>query len=445
MTIEVKLPPIADGVDSGDVAAVIVKAGDSVREDDTLIEVESDKATLPVPSPKAGRVTRVLVNQGDKVSVGQVIVVLEESADSSTEPVSAGPAPETAEPPVKPLSPGFTPREDRPIMMDEPPPPPPAAPAQPEAAAASALDDHGPIPAGPAVRRIARELGIDLRRVRGSGRNGRILVEDLDPHIRQYVAARGGAAPGAPAIAPVELPDFSLWGPIRTEKASSLRVKIADKLAQAWATVPHVHHHHEADITALAAMQKRYKERVAEQGASLTLTPFLLKAIVIALKDFPVFNASYDPARGEIIYKDYFHIGVAVDTEAGLIVPVVRDVDKKSILQLATELGDLSRRTRERKVSPDELKGGTFTLSNLGGIGGGHFNPIINTPEVAILGTGRGTLKPVFSADGTVQARLMLPLTLGYDHRVIDGAGGARFLVRLVDILENFEATILGF
>ncbi len=444
MTIEVKLPPIADGVDKGDVAAVLVKEGDVVREDDTLIEVESDKATVPVPAPRAGRIARVLVNQGDKISVGQLIIELEDAGDAASAPASAATPAPAAEAPVKPLSPGFTPREDRPIMMDEPPPPPPMPPAPPKPAA-GALDDGAQIPAGPAVRRIARELGIDLRRVRSSGRNGRITVDDLDPHIRQYVAARGGAAPGGPAFAPAELPDFSQWGPVRAEKASTLRVKIADKLAQAWATVPHVHHNHEADITGLAAMQKRYKERVAEQGASLTLTPFLLKAIVIALKEFPAFNASYDAARGEIIHKEYFHIGVAVDTEAGLIVPVVRDVDKKSIMQLAAELADLSRRTRERKVSPDELKGGTFTLSNLGGIGGGHFNPIINTPEVAILGTGRGVKKPVFATDGTVQARLMLPLTLGYDHRVIDGADGARFLVRLVDILENFEATILGF
>ncbi|MCX7718417.1 MAG: 2-oxo acid dehydrogenase subunit E2 [Candidatus Sumerlaeaceae bacterium] len=440
MTIEVKLPPIADGVDKGDVAAVHVKPGDIVKADDPLIEVESDKATIPVPAPADGRVARVLVKQGDKIRVGQLIVELEQVAAA----VSGAAAPPASAEPVKPLSPGLTPREDRPIMMDEPPPPSPLPPVQ-TAPPPGGLDENQHIPAGPAVRRIARELGIDLRRVRGSGRNGRITVEDLDPYIRQYVAARGGVAPSGPAFAPVELPDFSQWGPVRSEKASTLRVKIADKLAQAWATVPHVHHHHEADITGLAAMQKRYKDRVAERGASLTLTPFLLKALVIALKEFPVFNASYDAARGEIIYKDYYHIGVAVDTDAGLIVPVVRDVDKKTIMQLAADLADLSRRTRERKVTPDELRGGTFTLSNLGGIGGGHFNPIINTPEVAILGTGRAVQKPVFAADGSVQARLMMPLTLGYDHRVIDGADGARFLVRLVDILENFEATILGF
>ena len=332
--------------------------------------------------------------------------------------------------------------------MDEPAPP--SAELQQHPGRSVVATGDGGIPAGPAVRRIAREIGIDLATVHGSGPRGRIVVEDLDPHIRAFMAARAGMAPAAaagapPAFAPVELPDFSKWGPVRIEKADPLRRKIAENMARAWATIPHVHHNADADVTALMALQKRTKQRAQEQGVALTLTPFLIKAVVAALREFPILNSSFNPSTGEIVYKDYHHIGVAVDTPAGLVVPVVRDADRKSLVEIAGELEDLARRARERKVTLDEMRGGTFTISNLGGIGGGHFNPIVNAPEVAILGVGRGAKRPAFAADGTVEARIMLPVTLGYDHRVVDGAVGARFLVRVVDVLENFEATILGF
>ncbi len=429
MATEVKLPELAEGVEKGDVVNVLVKAGDEVDVDTPLLELESEKATVSLPSPAKGRVAKVLVTAGQTIKVGTVVAVIE-GGDGAAEPAAAPaaePAPAPAAAPPAPAKPAAGQEAPAPVRIAPP---------------VSLFDDEV-VPAGPSVRRIARELGIDLRAVRGSGRGGRIVIEDLDPHIQGYIARRGGAAVG-PGIAPIELPDFAKWGPVRRAKIDSLRRKISEKMTQSWLGVPHVHHNHEADITDLLSLQKRHKERVKQLGGALTLTPFILKALTIALKEFPQFNATFDERNGEIIFKDYFHMGVAVDTEAGLIVPVIRDVDKKPIVQLAVEINELAARTRERKVGLDELRGGTFTLSNLGGIGGGHFNPIINTPEVAILGVGRSGKKPVWNGE-TFEPRDILPIVLGYDHRIIDGADGARFIVRVAEVLENFEATFLGF
>lgn len=431
MATEVKLPELAEGVEKGDVVNVLVSVGDRVEAETPLLELESEKATVTLPSPVGGKVAKVLVKPGQTVKVGETVVVLEGADEPAAEPAPA--AEEKPEAPKKGKAKKAAPEAGE----TKAPPQPPALIAPPSP------DYDEVIPAGPAVRRMARELGVDLRNVRGSGRGGRILLEDLDPYIRGFIAKRGGA-PTAAGVAPVELPDFSKWGPVRTEKIDSLRRKIAEKMTQSWSLVPHVHHNHDVDITDLLALQKRHKERVTQMGGALTLTPFVLKALVIALREFPQFNASFDERNGEIVYKEYYHLGVAVDTEAGLIVPVLRDVDRKPIVQLAVELNDLAERTRERKVGLDELRGGTFTLSNLGGIGGAHFNPIINTPEVAILGVGRAAKRPVWNGSEFVP-RDMLPITLGYDHRVIDGADGARFIVRLADVLQNFEATFLGF
>lgn len=439
--VEIKLPVLAEGVEAGDVLNVLVKVGDLIQPDDPIIELESEKATVPVPTPVGGRVKEILVKPGDKVRVGETLLIVESATDvpRETQPtlkeasdarpaaaaegeskleVSISPGPKAvAEPrelPVQPLAPAVTPEEEF-------------------------------IPAGPAVRRIAREIGLDLRRVRGSGKNGRILIEDLDPYIQEYVRKRGGTqGTGTLPVQAPELPDFSQWGPVRRVKADSVRRKIAEHLTQAWLTIPHVHQFHEADVTELLQLQKRHRERVKELGGALTLTPFLMKAVVIALKEFPEFNSSYDARAEEIIYKDYYHLGIAVDTKAGLIVPVVRDVDKKSIVELAIELTQLAQRTRDRKVTIEELRGSTFTISNLGSIGGGHFTPIVNSPEVAILGVGRASKRVVLTESG-VAARDYLPLVLGYDHRIIDGAQGARFIVRVAEVLENFEATFLGF
>ncbi len=439
--VEIKLPVLAEGVEAGDVLNVLVKVGDLIQPDDPIIELESEKATVPVPTPVGGRVKEILVKPGDKVRVGETLLIVESATDvpRDTQP-TLNEAPDAR--------PAAAADGDSKLAVSSSPGPKAVAeplelPVQPLAPAVTPEDEF--IPAGPAVRRIAREIGLDLRRVKGSGKNGRILIEDLDPYIQEYVRKRGGAqvAGTLPVQAP-ELPDFSQWGPVRRVKADSVRRKIAEHLTQAWLTIPHVHQFHEADVTELLQLQKRHRERVKELGGALTLTPFLMKAVVIALKEFPEFNSSYDARAEEIIYKDYYHLGIAVDTKAGLIVPVVRDVDKKSIVELAIELTQLAQRTRDRKVTIEELRGSTFTISNLGSIGGGHFTPIVNSPEVAILGVGRASKRVVLTESG-VAARDYLPLVLGYDHRIIDGAQGARFIVRVAEVLENFEATFLGF
>ncbi|MGI8906646.1 MAG: 2-oxo acid dehydrogenase subunit E2 [Candidatus Sumerlaeaceae bacterium] len=456
MATEVKLPELAEGVEKGDVVNLMVKVGDVIDIDTPLLEVESEKATLTVPSSIKGKITKVLIKQGDKVSVGQAILEVESgngAAPKQSEAKSGAPAEAAKQPAESTQETKSDPNTDtaadvegdttgdRIERVEEPEQTGPA-PAPPPAQRAS--DEL--IPAGPAVRRIARELGVDLSTVQGTGRNGRITVEDLDPYIKGYISQRGNGGGGGFAAAPaIELPDFSKFGPIRRERTESLRRKIAEKMSQSWSTVPHVHQFAEADVTDLMALMKRHKEQVKEAGGALTFTVFALKAAALALKQFPQFNVTYDVAKQEIVHKDYIHIGVAVDTPAGLIVPVVRDVDKKPLVQLAVELNELAEKTRDRKTSIEELRGGTFTISNLGGIGGAHFTPIVNTPEVAILGIGRSQRKPAFDDKGQVVARDICPICVGYDHRVIDGADGARFTVRLVEILENFEAAFLGF
>lgn len=430
-----KLPQLAEGVDKGEIVSILVKVGDSVDIDTPLVEVESGKATLPVPSDVKGTITKILVKEGDTAQVGQGIFELSGEGEAPSEEKAPAKADDSAQ---KDANAEKSPAEE---AKGQPTGEVTIAQSVPPAPVKRSGDV---IPAGPAVRRIARELGIDLGIVQGTGKNGRILVEDLDPYIRGYIQQRGGgsAVAASPAI---ELPDFAKFGPIRRERADSLRRKIAEKMVQSWTTVPHVHQFADADVTDLLGMMKRYKDRVKEAGGALTFTVFALKAAALALKEFPQFNVSYDVARQEIVYKEYIHIGVAVDTPGGLIVPVIRDVDKKPLVQLAIELNELAAKTRERKIGPNDLSGGTFTISNLGGIGGTHFTPIVNTPEVAILGIGRSTKKPVFNAKGEVVGRDICPIALGYDHRVIDGADGARFTVRIVEILQNFEAAFLGF
>ena len=298
-------------------------------------------------------------------------------------------------------------------------------------------------PASPTVRKIAQDLGIDLARVRGTEAGGRISLADLKAYIQHLQSRASTPAPQiAAAKAHAERIDFSKWGPVHRKANTSLRQKIAQKMLESATTIPHVTQFDEADITALMAMRKKAAPAYEKMGAALTITPFLMKAVVAALKKYPVVNTSLDEEANETVYKDYFHLGIAVDTEAGLIVPVIRDVDKKSLLQLAKELAEVAEKTRQRKVSVDDLRGGSFTISNLGSIGGTHFTPIINKPEVAILGVGRGVHRPVYvktAAGQALEPRVMLPLGLSYDHRVIDGADGARFIREIVTQLENFK------
>jgi pyruvate dehydrogenase E2 component (dihydrolipoamide acetyltransferase) len=430
MASEIKLQALKENVDTVEVNAVKVAPGDVVAKDQTLLEVQADKAALDVPSPVAGRVTRVLVKPGDQVKIGQTYCVIESNgaaapaapAKDKAEQVSDG-APEKAKEP--------TAAERRGI--EQALPPQPAAPKPP------AFERHVPgpnervVPAGPATRRLARELGIDLRQVRGSGRQGRVVEEDVKEYVRQLAAGPPVAlpAPGGAAQAP-PLPDFSQWGPIDPQPLGAVRKATARQMALAWSLVPHVTQHDLADVTDLDAFRKQQDGK----GPKLTVTAFVLKAVAILLREYPHFNSSLDLANGRLVLKRYYHVGVAVDTEGGLLVPVLRDVDKKSIHQLAEELTVTAERARQRKLDAAELRGGTFTITNLGGIGGTAFTPIVNYPEVAILGLSRSRLEPVVRG-GAVVPRLMLPLSLSYDHRVIDGAAAARFTRRLAELLEN--------
>jgi pyruvate dehydrogenase E2 component (dihydrolipoamide acetyltransferase) len=417
--MDLKLPKLGEGADSGVVVNVFVKEGDAVAKDQAVIELENEKAVASIPAPAAGVVTKVYVKAGDKISVGQRLLSLD----------GAEAAPETAPAPAAKRLP---------------------AKAQPEVSAgesAEEIEEEIPQPvaapmASPSVRRLARELGIDLGRVRGSGPGGRIEMSDVRAYIQklQSAATKPKAAPvaaAAPAKPVAEQVDFSRWGPIVKKSITPLRQVIARRMWENWNAIPHVTQFDEADFTRLNELRKKFAPAYEAKGAKLTLTPLVLKALVQTLRQHPIFNSSLDEAANEIVFKDYFHIGIAVDTEQGLIVPVLRDVDKKSVLELSKELEQLAQKARDRKVSADELKGGTFTISNQGAIGGGYFTPIVNKPEVAILGLGRGALKPV-ARDGKVEIRMMTPLGLSYDHRVIDGGSAARFVVDLVKAMENF-------
>ncbi|HEY6166568.1 MAG TPA: 2-oxo acid dehydrogenase subunit E2 [Verrucomicrobiae bacterium] len=419
--MDVRLPSLGEGADSGVVVSLLVNEGDTVEQGQTILELENEKAVAPIPSTAAGRVTKIHVKAGDRISVGARLLTIGESVGA------AAPAPAPAAKPVAPAPVAATPQ---PMTA-------PVAVAAPEP-----VLSVEPPPASPGVRKIAQDLGIDLRRVRGSQPGGRVVMEDLRAYVQSLVAtasAPKAAAPTATVVAAsaAERIDFSQWGPVTKKPLTQLRKVIARRMSESWRAVPRVTQFDEADITALMELRKKYADAYKAKGANLTVTCFTLRAVVAALKKHPIFNSSLDEAAQEVVLKDYLHIGMAVDTEGGLIVPVIRDVDKKSLFDLAKELGTLAERTRERKVTADEMKGGTFTISNQGAIGGAHFTPIVNLPEVAILGLGKGALKPSV-VSGKIEPRLLLPLTLSYDHRVIDGGTAARFTVDLVNALVNF-------
>jgi pyruvate dehydrogenase E2 component (dihydrolipoamide acetyltransferase) len=436
MATEIKLPALGEKLDEGDVLDVRVKPGDTVSKGQALLEIEAEKSTVEVPSPMDGKITEVRVSKGDRVKVGQVLCLIEGTAAETKE---AAAAPPVREAPKEP--------ETRPAK---------AAPPAPEKTAAVAVatappgDGRKPEPspvkrdgaapgklplAGPATRRLARELGVDLNRVPGTAPGGRVSEEDIKVFVRQ-IASGGGesitpTAPIAPTATPA-LPDFSRWGAVEKKPLDGIRRATAAQMSLAWSTIPHVTQHDLADVTDLDAFRREQDGK----GPKLTVTAFALKAAAIVLQQFPQFNASLDSGAGQLILKRYYHIGVAVDTERGLLVPVIRDVDQKSVQQLAQELGDIADKARQKKITREEMQGGTFTITNLGGIGGTAFTPIVNWPEVAILGMSRSRLQPVVR-DGKVEPRLLLPLSLSYDHRVIDGAAAARFTRRLADLLEK--------
>jgi pyruvate dehydrogenase E2 component (dihydrolipoamide acetyltransferase) len=430
MASEIKLQALKENVESVEVNAVKVAPGDVVAKDQALLEVQADKAALDVPSPVAGRVAKVLVKAGDQIKVGQPYVVIEQTDGAAPEVKEDKPekaAARTAEQEQEPSPPHTaavtTAAREAKTGNGQPAAPRPAVPPAPS--------KTGKVPlAGPATRHLARELGVDLENVSGSGRNGRITPDDVKAYVRQLAAtpAPTAAAPAAGAMAAPRLPDFTKFGPVEAQPLSRVRKLTAGQMSLAWSLIPHVTQHDLADVTDLEAFRKAQKS-----GPKLTVTAFALKASAIALKEFPTFNASLDLASGQLILKRYYHIGVAVDTEGGLLVPVLRDVDRKSVAELAQELTDVAELARKGK---GDMQGGTFTITNLGGIGGTGFTPIVNWPEVAILGMSRSRLEPVVR-DGQVVPRLMLPLSLSYDHRVIDGAAAARFTRRLAEMLEN--------
>ena len=440
MAIDVKLPELGENIEAGDVAAVLVSPGDQVEKDAPLLELETDKAVIEVPAPEAGVVAAIHVKAGDTINVGDTIASLEPAAGDS-----GGPAPQPPPSPSSAATPSVQPPTDTRAEPAAPPagpdsgaasapeqPPPPEQPATPAAPAAGERLSARPIPATPAVRRLAREIGVDMDAVSGTGPGGRILLDDVKATAKRLLQApAAGALPTAP-----ELPDFAQWGPIERTAMNAVRRTTATHLTAAWQSVPAVTQQDKADITELERLRKRFGPRAEAAGGKLTVTAILVKVIATALKVFPQFNASIDLQRAEVVYKRYYHIGIAVDTERGLLVPVIRDADRMNIVAISSALGELSARARGRKLTVSEMQGGTFTISNLGGIGGSHFTPIVNLPEVAILGVSRAALEPVWQ-DNAFEPRLRLPLSLTYDHRLIDGADGIRFLRWVVEALEQ--------
>jgi pyruvate dehydrogenase E2 component (dihydrolipoamide acetyltransferase) len=448
---DIKLPELGENIEGGDVLRIMVKAGDAIKKDQAVLELETDKATIEVPSSAAGVVKEIKVKPGEKVKVGQTIFIVDENGsagagtaakeEGAVSPKQAAPEPAKAEQPAeapkaeepRPEPKPETPKRRADVVEMKPAQAKPSAPAPAQQQGAAA--DAASIPAAPSARRLARELGVNIQDIQGSGPGGRISIDDVTAYARRLLSGAGAARPSAGAAE--ALPDFSKWGAIERKGMSGVRRTTAHRLTQAWTTVPHVFQHDRADITGVEVLRKRLsKKSEAEGRAPITITAFLMKTLAAALKKFPQLNSSVDLATDEIVYKQYVHIGVAVDTDRGLLVPVIRDVDQKDIFQIADEIGQGAEKARNRKLSLDDMQGGSITISNLGSLGGGAFTPIVNWPEVAILGVARARMEPVY-ADGEFVPRFLMPLTLSYDHRVIDGADGVRILRWIVEAIEQ--------
>jgi pyruvate dehydrogenase E2 component (dihydrolipoamide acetyltransferase) len=429
--MDIKVPALGENITSADVTRVLVKVGDTIAVDQAIVELETGKATIEVPTTDAGVVAQVLVKVGDKVKSGQALLTLAGTAISGQKSEVSAPARPTVVA-VAAVTPPSTP-DTRPSSLDTPLHPQVAQPAPTPAAV--------PVAAAPTVRQLARELGVDIHRVPGTGAGGRISEDDVKVYAKKLITTPPATAPAAPTVSglpQMALPDFAQWGEVTHEAMSTIRRVTAAHMTMAWLTIPHVTQHDRAEVTELEVLRKRFAERAEKAGAKLTMTAILLKVVAAALKVFPKFNSSVDMAKQEIVFKKYIHLGVAVDTERGLLVPVIRDVDKKNIIQLALEMTKLAQKARAGKIGPGDLGGGTFTVTNLGGIGGSFFTPIINAPEVAILGVGRAQMEPcIHGKEALCSPRLMLPLSLSYDHRLIDGADGARFLRWIVEAIEE--------
>jgi pyruvate dehydrogenase E2 component (dihydrolipoamide acetyltransferase) len=490
---EFKVPELGENVASGDVAKVLIKVGDTVAQEQPVIELETDKATIEVPSSIAGVVKEIKVKKGDKVSVGAVIFTVEDGAaagnglgkkdaktDAKTDakaeakpaaaeakavepakpaqaPASSAEAKAEADEPAEPAEKEDAKAEAKPAgteskdakdskvvaMPQRQPVEAPAAP-QPAAQASSTGSPATPAAASPAVRRLAREIGVDINSVEGSGAGGRISQEDVKEHAKSLLAAAAARPAGGAARPARPMPDFQKWGEVQREAWTNIRRVTSEHLSYSWNVVPHVTQFDKADVTALEELRKKYKDQVVKAGGNLTVTSMLVKVLATALQKFPQFNASIDPDRGEIIYKKYVNVGVAVDTDRGLLVPVIKHANEKNITAIAVELQQLAEKARDRKLTIDEMSGGGMSLSNLGGIGGTYFTPIVNWPEVAILGVSRGGTEPVWR-NGAFEPRQMLPLSLSYDHRLIDGADAIRFLRWVVEAIEQpFLLSLIG-
>ena len=436
---EVVIPDIGDFKDV-QVIEVVVKPGDEVAPEDPLITLESDKATMEVPAPFGGVVAEIKVNVGDKVSGGTLIALMKTDGPAPAKPEPAPASPPQTEPPRK-ASPAPAAVPSSPTLEAEVPLNRPQI-AAPEAQA-PALAVSSKAHASPSVRRHARELGVDLDRVKGSGPKSRILREDVNAYVKGVLSGAAAAASGAAfTVSAAPAIDFSRFGPIETKPLSKIKRVGGQHLHRSWVTAPHVTQFNEADVTELEEFRKAQNAEADKQGVKVTMLSFLLKAAVAALRKFPEVNSSLAPGGESLIYKQYFHIGVAVNTDNGLLVPVIRDVDHKGLFQLAREVQEVTDRARRRKITPDDLEGGCFTISSLGGLSGTQFTPIINAPEVAILGVSRAAIKPVFE-NGAFVPRLMLPLALSYDHRVIDGVAGAQFTDYLRALLSDIRQLLL--
>ncbi|MFM8324773.1 MAG: 2-oxo acid dehydrogenase subunit E2 [Pirellulaceae bacterium] len=497
MATEFKLPSLGEGVASGDVLEVLVKVGDTVTKEQGLLELETDKATVTVPSPIAGKVVAILVKERETVAVGAAIVQIEASAGSAVAPAAptaapsapATPAP-TPAPPAAPSVPPVAPAATAPKSTPVAPPPAPVAPLSPvpvspvpvspvpvspapapvatppvatvSGGAAITSESSDAIAAGPAIRRFAREVGVDLTHVIGTGEGGRITREDVLAVVRQsHSLAKAATAPAAGTSSPstssaspashskspvhsVGTPSQDDHGPIRVERMAKIRKTIAAQMHRSWSNVPRVVNFDDADVTELEAFRQSSKDDYASRGIKLTTMPFLIKAVATALRHHPLINASIDMDNEQIIYKDYINIGIAVDTERGLVVPTLKQADRMSIPDVAYALGDLSSKVRSGDFSVADLRGGTFTISNLGAIGGTYSTPIVNYPEVAILLIGRTRKLPVVMDDDSIKPRLMMPLSLAYDHRLVDGATAARFLNDVIAYLEAPSRLLLA-
>lgn len=441
---EFKLPELGENIEQGDLVRLMISPGSTVTEGQPVMELETDKAVVEVPSSVSGVVKEVKVKQGEKIKVGQVIFTLEGSATPEPERRQQ---PHTS--PVEHLSGQQAARlafqaaihaegktEEQALPRDKPVAATPAFAMPPQLGKVAGSEHREPVPAAPHVRRLARELGVDIHDVKGCGPGGRISEDDVKTHTKAALASVVTAAPRAGHFVEPALPDFAKWGKIERVSMRGVRRKTAQHLAEAWNTIPHVTQHDRADITELEQLRARFAPKAEEAGGKMTVTAIALKVCASALKIFPQFNASIDMAKEEIIYKQYVNIGVAVDTDRGLLVPVIPEVDKKNIVELAVELTKLSQKARDKKLTPAEMEGGTFTITNLGGIGGTGFSPIVNHPEVAILGLSRSSMQPEW-INGKFEPRLILPLSLSYDHRLIDGADAARFLRWIAEAFEQ--------